>query len=250
MQTMQAIQVSRAGGNFEVVERPLPEPGPTEVRFKVEACGICHSDQLVKDGLWPGIPYPRVPGHEVMGRIDKVGSGITAWKAGQRVGVGGLGHLGIQFASKMGFKTIAISTGKDKEKLAPKLGASHYIDAAVADPAQQLQKLGGAYPILATAPSGKAIAPLVSGLTVRGKLLIVAAAPDPIEIAPISLLSGRAIAGCPSGAARDSHDTLEFSALSGVRPAIEVFPMLRVPEDHERMITGKVRFRAVLKMSS
>jgi D-arabinose 1-dehydrogenase-like Zn-dependent alcohol dehydrogenase len=334
---MTAVQVGRAGGDFEVVQRALPEPGPKQVRIKVEACGICHSDQLVKDGLWPGISYPRVPGHEVAGRIDKVGSAVTAWKVGQRVGVGwygghctecdrcragdfinclrgeitgissdggyaqfmvareqavaripetlkdvdagpllcagittfnalrnsgarsgdrvaiqgvgGLGHLAIQFASKMGFVTIGVSTGKDKEKLARELGAHHYIDAAAVDPAEAMQKLGGAHLILATAPSGKAIAPLVNGLTARGKLLIVAAAADPIAVVPVTLLSGRAIAGWPSGVAKDSEDTLDFSELRGVRPMIEVFPLSSVREAYERMITGKVRFRAVLKMN-
>jgi alcohol dehydrogenase/propanol-preferring alcohol dehydrogenase len=335
---MKAVQVSRPGGDFEVVERPLPEPGPSQVRIQVEACGICHSDQFVKEGLWPGITYPRVPGHEVAGRVDKVGSGVSAWKAGQRVGVGwhggncfacdrcrmgdfinceraqitgisfdggyaqylvapqealaripetlngveagpllcagittfnalrnsgarggdrvavqgvgGLGHLAIQFASKMGFRTIAISKGKDKEELARKLGATDYLDADTADPTEQLKKMGGAHVILATAPSSKAIAPLVNGLTVRGKLLIVAAAADALQIVPITLLSGRAIAGWPSGVAKDSEDTLDFSALRGVRPMIEVFPLARVREAYERMISGKVRFRAVLSMTS
>jgi D-arabinose 1-dehydrogenase-like Zn-dependent alcohol dehydrogenase len=338
MQAMKAVQVSRAGGALEVVERAVPEPGDNQVRIKVEACGVCHSDQLVKEGLWPGIRYPRVPGHEVAGHIDKVGRGVTAWKTGQRVGVGwhgghcfecdrcrvgdfinceqpqitglthdggyaeymvarqealarlpetlkeveagpllcaglttfnalrnsgarggdrvavqgvgGLGHLAVQFASRMGFVTIGISTGKDKEELARKLGATRYIDAATADAAEELRKMGGAHLILATAPSGKAIAPLVNGLAVRGKLLIVAAAADPIEILPITLLSGRAIAGWPSGTARDSEDTLQFSALSGVRPMIEIFPLARASEAYERMISGKVRFRAVLKMAT
>jgi D-arabinose 1-dehydrogenase-like Zn-dependent alcohol dehydrogenase len=291
---------------------------------------------MVKEGHWPGIQYPRVPGHEIAGRIDKVGSSVTAWKVGQRVGVGwygghcsecercrsgdfincakgeitgitsdggyaeymlarqeamvripetlnavdagpllcagittfnairnsgaragdrvaiqgvgGLGHLAIQFARKMGFVTIGVSAGKDKEKLARELGAHHYIDAAAGDPAKELQKLGGANLVLATAPSGKAIAPLVNGLTARGKLLIVAAAADSIEVVPISLLSGRSIAGWPSGSAKDSEDTLNFSETSGVRPMIEVFPLSKVREAYERMISGKVRFRAVLQM--
>jgi D-arabinose 1-dehydrogenase-like Zn-dependent alcohol dehydrogenase len=336
MPTTKAVQVGKAGGDFEMVERTLPEPGANQVRIKVEACGVCHSDHLIKDGLWPGIAYPRVPGHEIAGRIDKVGSGVTAWKAGQRVGVGwhgghcfecdrcrvgdfincdreqitglsydggyaeyvvarqeavarmpetlngveaapllcagittfnalrnsgarvgdrvavqgvgGLGHLAIQFASKMGFQTIGISVGKDKEELARKLGAAHYVDAATTDPAEALRKLGGAHVILATAPSGKAIAPLVNGLTKRGKLLIVAAASDPIEIVPIALLSGRSIAGWPSGAAKDSEDTLNFSALSGVRPMIETFPLAKAAEAYERMMAAKARFRAVLTM--
>jgi propanol-preferring alcohol dehydrogenase len=336
MPTMKAVQITRPGGDFQLVERPLPEPRPNEVRIKVDACGICHSDALVKEGHWPGIQYPRVPGHEVAGRIDKVGSAVSMWKAGQRVGVGwygghcaecdlcragdfincikaqitgissdggyaeymiarqeavarlpesfdavdagpllcagittfnalrnagarsgdrvaiqglgGLGHLGVQFASKMGFDTIGISNGKDKEKLARELGARHYIDAAATDPAQELQKLGGAHLILATAPSGKAIAPLVNGLTPRGKLLIVAAAADPIEIVSIALLSGKTIAGWPSGVAKDSEDTLVFSSQTGVRPMIEVFPLERAADAFARMMSGKVRFRAVLKV--
>jgi D-arabinose 1-dehydrogenase-like Zn-dependent alcohol dehydrogenase len=336
MATMKAVQVSRAGGALELVDRPIPEPGPNQVRIKVEACGVCHSDQMLKEGLWPGIKYPRIPGHEVAGRVDKVGSEVTVWKVGQRVGVGwhggncfvcdrcragdfincerqqitgfsydggyaqylvapqealaripetlsskeagpllcagittfnalrnsgarggdrvaiqgigGLGHLAVQFASKMGFETIAISVGKDKEELARKLGAARYIDAATADPAEELKKMGGAQVILATAPSGKAIAPLVNGLTVRGKLLIVAAAADPIQIVPIALLSGRSIAGWPSGVAKDSEDTLRFSALSGVRPMIETFPLAKAAEAYERMITAKARFRVVLTM--
>ena len=337
MQTMNAVQVSRAGGDFESVQRPVPEPAANQVRIKVEACGICHSDAMVKDGHWPGIQYPRIPGHEVAGRIDKVGSGVSAWKVGQRVGVGwygghcsecercragdfidcvnahitgitsdggyaeymlarqeavakipeglnavdagpllcagittfnamrnsgaragdrvaiqgvgGLGHLAIQFARKMGFVTIAVSTGKDKEKLARELGAHHYVDTTSGDPAKELQHLGGAHLILATAPSGKAITPLVNSLSARGKLLIVAAAADPIEIVPITLLSGRSIAGWPSGVAKDSEDTLNFSESSGVRPMVEVFPLSQAREAYQRMIAGKVRFRAVLKVA-
>jgi D-arabinose 1-dehydrogenase-like Zn-dependent alcohol dehydrogenase len=338
MQTMKAVQVGKAGGDFELVERPLPEPGPLQVRIKVEACGVCHSDSFVKEGLWPGIRYPRIPGHEVAGRIDKVGSSVTAWKAGERVGVGwygghctecdrcragdfmncvrgevtgissdggyaeymvarqqalaripealkdvdagpllcagittfnairnsgvrggdrvavqglgGLGHLGIQYARKMGFITIGVSTGKDKDKLARELGAQHYIDASAGDPAEALQKLGGAHLILATAPSGKAIAPLINGLTPRGKLLIVAAAVDPIPVVALHLLSGRSIAGWPAGVAKDCEDTLNFSSETGVRAMIEVFPLARVRDAYERMMSGKVRFRAVLKMAS
>lgn len=338
MQIMNVAQISRPGGEFELVQRPLPEPAANQVRIKIEACGVCHSDAMVKEGQWTGIQYPRIPGHEVAGQIDKVGSGVTAWRVGQRVGVGwygghcsecdrcrsgdfincvkahitgissdggyaeymlarqeavvripeslksvdagpllcagittfnalrnsgarsgdrvviqgigGLGHLAVQFARRMGFVTIGVSVGKDKEKLARELGAHHYIDAATADPAKELQALGGANLILATAPSGKAIALLVNGLTARGKLLIVAAAADPIEIVPITLLSGRAIAGWPSGVAKDSEDTLSFSASCGVAPMVEVFPLARVREAYERMITGKVRFRAVLKIGT
>lgn len=337
MQSMTAIQVSRPGGALEVVQRPLPEPAANQARIKVEACGVCHSDAMVKEGHWPGVAYPRIPGHEVAGRIDKVGSSVSMWTVGQRVGVGwygghcgecercragdfvncalaqitgitsdggyaeymlarqeavaripeslnavdagpllcagitvynamrnsgvragdrvaiqgvgGLGHLAIQYARKMGFVTIAVSSGKDKEKLARELGAHHYIDTAAGDAAKALQKMGGANLVLATAPSGKAITPLVQGLSPRGKLLIVAAAADPIEIVPITLLSGRAIAGWPSGVAKDAEDTLAFSDVSGVRPMVEVFPLSQASAAYERMITGKVRFRAVLDMA-
>jgi len=305
----------------------------------VEACGICHSDMLVKEGLWPGLQYPRVPGHEVAGRVDAVGDDVTQWKKGQRVGVGwhgghdfvcehcrggdfamcvnrkvtgidfdggyaeymiapaetlaaipdelaaeeagpfmcagvtvynalrnsgacagdvvavqgigGLGHLGIQYARQMGFKTVALGRGKDKEPLARKLGAHHYIDSDVADPVAELQKLGGARVILATAPSAKAISSVVEGLGVDGTLLIPAAPNDPLSISVMPLLMGRRqIAGWYSGTARDSQDTLEFSAMSGVHPMIERYPLSRVAEAYEQMHSGKVRFRVVLTMDS
>jgi D-arabinose 1-dehydrogenase-like Zn-dependent alcohol dehydrogenase len=334
---MQAVQVSKKGGNFEVVERPIPEPEPAQVRIKVEACGVCHSEQLVKEGYWPGITYPRVPGHEVVGRIDAIGSAVTAWQPGQRVGVGwhgghcfecdpcrkgdfincaqlhitgissdggyaqymlarqealarfpaaldvvsaapllcagittfnalrnsgaragdrvavqgigGLGHLGVQFAARMGFNTIAISTGKDKEELARKLGAATYIDAGSSNAAAELQKLGGAHLILATAPSARAMSSVIDGLMPRGKLLIVGAALEPMQVGPIALLSGRSIAGWPSGTARDSEDTLSFSLLTGVRPMIETFPLARAAEAYDHMMKGKARFRVVLTVA-
>jgi D-arabinose 1-dehydrogenase-like Zn-dependent alcohol dehydrogenase len=337
MQTMKAVQVGKAGGNLESVERPVPEPGPKQVRIKVEACGVCHSDQWVKDGLWPGITYPRVPGHEVVGRIDAIGSGVTAWQSGQRVGVGwhgghcfecdscrrgdflncakfhisgissdggyaqymlarqealarfptgldsvaaapllcagittfnalrhsgarpgdrvavqgigGLGHLGVQFAARMGFTTIALSSGKDKEELARKLGATIYIDAARADTVAELQKLGGAHVILATAPNAKAMSSVIDGLMPRGKLLIVGAAFEPMAVVPAGLLSGKSIAGWPSGTARDSEDALNFSLQTGVRPMIETFPLARAAEAYDHMIKGKPRFRVVLTMT-
>jgi D-arabinose 1-dehydrogenase-like Zn-dependent alcohol dehydrogenase len=337
MATMTAIQVSKAGGDFQQVERPIPEPAAGQVRIRVEACGVCHSDVLVKEGVWPGITYPRVPGHEIVGRIDAIGGGVSAWPAGERVGVGwhgghcfhcdpcrqgdfincqrlhitgisgdggyaqymiarqealarfpaaldaveaapllcagittfnalrnsgarggdrvavqgigGLGHLGVQFAARLGFITIAISAGKDKETLARKLGATHYIDAGRGDPAAALQKLGGAHLILATAPSARAIAPLVGGLTPRGKLLIVGADAEPMNIHPIALLSGRTVAGWPSGTARDSEDTLSFSQLQGVRPMVETFPLARAAEAYAHMLSGKARFRVVLTMA-
>lgn len=337
--TMKAAQISKAGGDFELVERDIPEPGPGQVRIKVEACGICHSDVLVKEGLWPGLQYPRVPGHEIAGRLDALGAGVTAWKKGDRVGVGwhgghdfvcdecrrgdfamcvnrkvtginhdggyaeymiapaealaaipnglsaeeagpfmcagvtvfnalrnsgarpgdvvavqgigGLGHLGVQYARKMGFQTVALGRGKDKEPLAKQLGAHHYIDSATVDTVAELQKLGGARVILATAPSAKAISDVVGGLGINGNLLIPAAPNDPLTVSVMPLLMGRRqISGWYSGTARDSQDTLEFSALSDVHPMIEKFPLSRVAEAYERMHSGKVRFRVVLTMGS
>src|ERR1700676_3082723 len=310
---MKAVQVSKPGGNLEIVERPTPQPGRGQVRIKVEACGICHSDALVKEGTWPGIQYPRVPGHEIAGSIDSVGTGVVGWSPGQRVGVGwhgghcghcescrrgdfvtcriaaqapgitydggyadymiapaealalipedlsaieagplmcagittfnalrhsgampgdlvavlgigGLGHLGVQFAVKMGFKTVAIARGTDKEPLAKQLGAWHYIDSQTQNPAEELSKLGGARIILATATSGKAMAAVVGGLGIDGKMIIVGAA-DPMEVAPTQLIGGRrSIGGWPSGRSIDSQDTLRFSALTGVRSMNEAFP--------------------------
>ena len=336
---MKAAQVGKAGGDFELVERDIPEPGPGQVRIKVEACGICHSDVLVKDGLWPGLQYPRVPGHEVAGRVDAPGAGVTAWMKGDRVGIGwhgghdfvcdqcrrgdftmcvhrkvtgidydggyaeymiapaealaaipnelpaeeaapfmcagvtvfnalrnsgarpgdvvavqgigGLGHLGVQYARKMGFRTVALGRGRDKEALAKKLGAHQYIDSSVADAAAEFQKLGGARVILATAPDAKAISSAVGGLGVDGNLLVPAAPNDPLTVGVFPLLMGRRqISGWYAGTARDSQDTLEFSVLSDVHPMIEKFPLNRVAEAYERMHSGKVRFRIVLTMGN
>jgi propanol-preferring alcohol dehydrogenase len=336
MATMKAIQVTRAKGPFELVERPIPEPGTGEVRIKVEACGICHSDVFVKDGLWPGITYPRIPGHEVSGYVDKVGREVNQWNSGDRVGIGwhgghcfqcelcrigdfincqkgkvagisydggyaeymvapqealarmpkgldlvksaplmcagvttynalrnsgarggdlvavqglgGLGHLAVQYASTMGFQTVVISGGNDKEKLARELGAHHYINYRDHPPAEELKKLGGAQVILATAPNSKAISSLVDGLTPRGKLLIVAAASDPLEVIPLSLISGRMVAGWPSGHAKDTEDTLNFSALTGILPMVELFSLNQASAAYEQMITNKARFRVVLQV--
>jgi len=334
---MKVAQINKPGGDFELVERDIPEPGSGQVRVKVEACGICHSDVLVKDGLWPGLQYPRVPGHEIAGHIDAVGSGVTNWKKGQRVGVGwhgghdfvcqqcrrgdfamcsnrkvtgidfdggyaeymiapaaalaaipdelpaeeagpfmcagvtvynalrnsgarpgdvvavqgigGLGHLGVQYARKMGFETVALGRGEDKQPLAKKLGAHHYLDSDVVDPVAELQKLGGARVILATAPSAKAISSVVEGLAVDGNLLIPAAPNDPLTIGVFPLIMGRRqISGWYSGTARDSQDTLEFSALSDVHPMIEKYPLSEVGKAYEQMHSGKVRFRVVLTM--
>jgi D-arabinose 1-dehydrogenase-like Zn-dependent alcohol dehydrogenase len=335
---MKAVQISKPGGNFEVVERPIPEPGRGQVRIKVEACGICHSDALVKEGMWPGIQYPRVPGHEIAGRIDKIGPDVTLWKPGQRVGVGwhgghcfecepcrrgdfvnckfekitaihfdggyqeymvapaeavaampddlpadeaapllcagitvynalrnsgalggelvavqgigGLGHLGIQYARQMGFRTVAIGRGGDKQALARKLGAHEYIDTTAGSPAEALQKLGGAKVILATAPDSKSMSALMDGVGANGKLLIVGAGFEPLTITPLQLIGGRrAIQGWASGTARDSEDTLQYSSLTGVRPMIERYPLEKAADGYQQMITGKARFRVVLTMS-
>jgi D-arabinose 1-dehydrogenase-like Zn-dependent alcohol dehydrogenase len=334
---MKSAQISKAGGAWELVERDIQEPGPRQVRVKIEACGICHSDMLVKEGWWPGLQYPRVPGHEIAGRIDAIGAGVSSWRVGQRVGVGwhgghcfvcercrrgdfsmctqrkitgidsdggyaefmvareealavipedlsaeeagpfmcagvtvfnalrnsgarpgdlvavhgigGLGHLGVQYARQMGFETVALGRGKDKAALAQKLGAHHYIDTVRSDAVAELQKLGGARVILATAPNAAAISGLVEGLGVDGTLLVPAAPSEPLTISVLPLIMGRrAVAGWYSGAARDSQDTLEFSSLHGVHPMIEKYPLSRVADAYEQMQSGKVRFRVVLTM--
>ena len=336
MATMRAAQISRAKGAFELVERPIPAPGPGTVRIKVEACGICHSDSIVKEGLMPGLQYPRIPGHEVAGQIDAVGPGVTQWTAGQRVGVGwhggycghcdaclrgnffacrtgqvtgltfdggyaeymiapesavallaaelpvadsapllcagittfnalrnsgaqagdlvailgigGLGHLGVQYAAKMGFRTVAIARGKDKEPLAKQLGASAYIDSSAQDPAAALQQLGGARVILATVTNGEAMSAVQGGLGINGTLLIIGAVPS-LSISSMQLLFGRqSVKGWYSGTSIDSQDTLAFSALTGVRSMNETFPLDRVTEAYDRMMSGKARFRVVLTM--
>jgi D-arabinose 1-dehydrogenase-like Zn-dependent alcohol dehydrogenase len=338
MSRMKAVQVTKPG-NLELVERPIPEPARNQVRIKIEACGICHSDALVKEGHWPGIQYPRVPGHEIAGRIDAVGANVTNWKPGQRIGVGwhgghdftcdacrrgnfincqnakitgisydggyaeyivvpaeavaaipddlpaaeaapllcagitvfnalrnsgaragdlvavqgigGLGHLGIQYARQMGFRTFAIGRGKDKEPLARKLGAVHFVDTAAGDPAEELQKFGGARVILATAPDSKSISAVVNGLSNNGKLVVVGASPEPITVTPIQLIGGsRSILGWASGTAKDSEDTMQFSVLTGVRPMIERYPLEKAADGYQQMITGKARFRVVLTMSA
>jgi D-arabinose 1-dehydrogenase-like Zn-dependent alcohol dehydrogenase len=338
MPAMKAVQISKPGGNFEVVERPIPQPGRDQVRLKVEACGICHSDELVKEGYWPGIQYPRVPGHEIAGRIDAIGPDVTLWKPGQRVGVGwhgghcfeceqcrrgdfvnckfekitaihfdggyqeymiapaeavaampddlpddeaapllcagitvfnalrnsgacagdtvavqgigGLGHLGIQYARQMGFRTVAIGRGADKQPLATKLGAHEYIDNAAGDQAQALQKLGGANVVLATAPDSKSMSELVNGLAPNGTLLVVGAGMESLSVTPLQLIGGKkSLKGWASGTARDSEDTLKFSSFSGVRPMIERYPLEKAADAYQQMISGKARFRVVLTMS-
>ncbi len=333
---MKAAQVTSPGGPFEIVEREIPQPGPGTVRIKVQACGVCHSDSLVKEGHMPGIQYPRVPGHEVVGVIDAVGAGVTNWHAGQRVGtgwhgghcgvcdncrrgdffacvtgqvtgltfdggyaqfmiapqsavallpddltpeeaaplmcagvttynalrnsdakpgdlvavlgLGGLGHLGVQFAAKMGFKTVAIARGADKEPLARQLGAVHYIDSQAEDPGTALQKLGGARVILATVTEGKAMSAAQGGLGIHGTLLVLGAAPS-ITLSALNLLQGRrSVKGWYSGTSIDSQDTLNFSSLTGVRSMNEMYPLEQVNEAYERMMSGKARFRVVLTM--
>ena len=336
MPKMRAVQVSQPGGAFETVEREIPVPGPGFVRVRVEACGICHSDALTKEGQWPGIEYPRVPGHEIAGVVDAVGPDVPLWSRGDRVGIGwhgghcgycdscrrgdfltcrlgvrvpgisfdggyedyvvaswgalaripdpltaveaaplmcagittfnslrhagafpgdlvavlglgGLGHLGVQFASKMGFDTVAIARGRDKEPLARQLGARLYIDSLEQDPAAELVRLGGARVILATVTSAPAMTAVIGGLGVDGKLLVVGAPHDPLQV-PAGLLIGgrRSIAGWPSGRSIDSQDTLAFAARTGVRSMNEIFPLERVAEAYERMMSGGARFRVVL----
>jgi D-arabinose 1-dehydrogenase-like Zn-dependent alcohol dehydrogenase len=336
MSKMHAVQVTRANGPLEIVEREIPEPAQGSVRIKIEACGICHSDSVTKEGIWPGIRYPRVPGHEIAGIVDAIGAGVAGWKEGQRVGVGwhgghcgycdscrrgdfvtcqiapqipgiaydggyaeymvvpagalalipdglsavdagplmcagvttfnslrnsgarpgdlvavlgigGLGHLGIQFAAKMGFRTVAIARGMDKEPLARKLGASSYIDSKAQDPAAELLKLGGAKVVLATVTNGDAMSAVLGGLGVNGKLIVLGAAAEPLQVPGLLLLLGRrSILGWPSGSSIDSQDTLAFSKLTGVRAMTEVFPLERAAEAYEHMMSGKARFRAVL----
>ena len=334
---MKAAQIPKAGADFEIVEREIPTPVPGQVRIKVQACGVCHSDVFTKEGLWPGIQYPRVPGHEVAGIIDELGPDVSAWKKGQRVGVGwhgghdgtclscrrgdfrnclnqkvagisydggyqqymvapvealaaipeslsdvdaapllcagittynalrhsgampgdlvavlgigGLGHLAIQFANKFGYKVAAISRGSENAPLAKKLGASVYIDSKSTNAAEALQKLEGAQVILATAPSSKAMSELIDGLGPNGKLVVIGATFDPIEVTPIQLISGsRTIQGWAAGTPADSEDTLRFAELTGVRPMIETYPLEKAAEAYARMMSGNAQFRVVLTM--
>src|SRR5438876_2036710 len=320
MTTMRVAQIPGPKRPFEIVERPVPQPTPGTVRIKVSACGVCHSDALVKEGLWPGIQYPRVPGHEVAGAIDAVGEGVTHWKVDQRVGVGwnggycgrcdncrrgnlfacetqqvtgisfdggygeymiapatamcaglttfnalrnsgarsgdvvavlglgGLGHLGVQYAAKMGFNVVAIARGKDKEPLARQLGAAIYIDSQSQDPAAELQELGGASVVIATATAGAAMSAVVGGLAPNGTLMVIGAA-ESLQLSPVVLIGGqRSVKGWYSGMSIDSEDALAFSARTGVQSMNETFPFERVNEAYERMMSGKARFRVVLTM--
>ncbi len=339
MPTMRAVQVTRANGALELVEREIPSPPAKHVRIRVQACGICHSDMFTKLGAFPGIQFPRVPGHEIVGLIDAVGADVPDWKAGMRVGVGwhgghcghcsscrrgdfitcssgripgitydggyadymiapfealaavpdelsaaeaapllcagittfnalrhsgagpgdvvailgigGLGHLGLQFAAKMGYRTVAIARGRDKQPLARQLGAAQYIDSTSEDVAAILTRLGGARVILATATDSKSMSGAVGGLGVDGKLLVVGASMEPIEVPPLALIPGRrSISGWPAGTASDSEDTMAFSVLAQIRQMIESFPLERAPEAYERMLSGKARFRVVLAMDA
>ena len=333
--TGRAIQVPAAGGAFEVVQREFPDPGPGHVRIRVQACGVCHSDSITRFGLFPGIAYPRVPGHEVAGVVDAVGADVPLFKIGQRVGlgwhgghcnycipcrrgdfvlcengqisgitfdggyadyviapsnalalvpdelsdadaapllcagittynslrhseakpgdtvailgIGGLGHLGVQFAAKSGYRTVAVARGQDKAPLAKRLGAHHYIDSTTQDVAAELQKLGGATVILSTLTDAKSLEVAVNGLGLNGKLIIVGVPEKPFEVNVLSLIMGnRAIAGWASGTGMDSEDTLNFSALAGVRPMVETYPLEQAAEAFDRMMSGKARFRVVL----
>ncbi len=333
--TGRAVQVSAAGGDFQVVQREFPEPGPGHVRIRVQACGVCHSDSLTQQGIWPGIQYPRVPGHEIAGVLDAVGPEVPVFKTGQRVGlgwhgghcnycnpcrrgdfilcenqqisgidydggyadyvvapanaialiphdlnnveaapllcagittfnalrnsgarpgdtvvilgIGGLGHLAVQYAAKSGYRTVAVARGQDKGPLAKQLGAHIYIDSTTQDPAKELLKLGGAQIILSTLTSAKALEWALDGLALAGKLIVVGAPDGPITINPFPLLLGRrTVAGWPSGTGMDSEDTLNFSALTGVKPMTEVYPLEKAAEAYDRMMSGKARFRVVV----
>lgn len=337
MPTMKAVQVSKPGGDFELVEREIPRPGPGQVRIRVQACGVCYSDSFTKDGSAPGIKYPRVPGHEIAGAIDDVGPGVVGWRKGERVGVGwhggqdgtcpacrrgdfgncasgivcgisydggyqeymvapveavarvpesldvaeaaplmcagvttfnalrhsgagpgdlvaiqgigGLGHLGVQFARKFGYRVAAVGRGAQTQALAKQLGADVYIDSAAADAATELQKLGGARAIVATAPSGKAMSALIPGLGPNGSLVVVGVSADRLEVAPMSLIAGcKRVQGWLSGIPADSEDALRFAEATGVRPRIERYPLARAAEAYARMMSGKAEFRVVLTM--
>ena len=339
MPKMRAVLVTRPGGPFELVEREIPQPGPRQVRVRVQACGLCHSDSLTKEGHWPGIKYPRVPGHEIAGVIDAVGAEVPRWKYGQRVGVGwlgsycgycescrrgsfvtcanqlisgitmdggyqeyvvapfeglalipdklspvdagplmcagittfnslrnsgtragetvavlgigGLGHLGVQFASKMGFRTIAIARGTDKEALARQLGAHDYIDSQAGDVAEALQRLGGAKIVLATATNADAMAATIGGLSLDGRLIVLGADFKPIQLVTAGLIGRRTgIYGWPSGSSIDSEDTMRFSARTGVRPMTETFPLEKATEAYEHMMSNKARFRVVITVEN
>src|SRR5437867_2232719 len=252
MAPMKVVQVPKAGADFQIVEREIPTPGVGQVRVKVQACGVCHSDVFTKEGAWPGIQYPRVPGHEVAGITTFNAlrhSGALASDLVAVQGIGGLGHLGIQFANKFGYNVAAIGRGSENAALAKKLGASLYIDSKATNAAAALQELGGAQVIVATAPSSKAMSELIDGLGPNGKLMVIGATFDPIEVTPVQLISGsRTIQGWASGTPTDSEDTLRFAELTGVRPMIETYPLEKAAEGYARMMSGNAQFRVVLTM--
>lgn len=333
--TGRSMQVPAAGGAFQLVQKEFPEPGPGQVRIRVQACGVCHSDSLTKEGLWPGLQFPRAPGHEIAGVIDAVAPDVPLFKPGRRaglgwhgghcnycnpcrrgdfilcenqpisgihydggyadyviapanalalmpddladadaapllcagittfnalrnsgarpgdtvaiLGIGGLGHLAVQYAAKSGYRTVAVARGQDKGPLAKQLGAHIYIDSTTQDPAKELQKLGGANIILSTVTSAKALEWVIDGLAPAGKFIVVGAPDAAITISPFPLLLGRrTVAGWPSGTGMDSEDTLNFSALTGIKPMIETYPLEQAEEAYTRMMSGKARFRVVL----
>ncbi|MFZ0089812.1 MAG: alcohol dehydrogenase [Solirubrobacteraceae bacterium] len=335
MAKMRAVVVKTAGGDLELEERDVPEPGFGEAVVRVHACGVCHSDMFAKEGGYPGVSHPLVPGHEIGGVVDSLGDGVRGWEVGQRVGVGwfggncghcewcrrgwlmdcenmeipgitvdggyadyvlvkasamaampddlstqdaapllcaglttynalrtsgarggdrvavlgvgGLGHLGVQFASKLGFETVAVARGAEKEELARRLGAHHYIDSTAGDPAEALQALGGVDIILSTVTAAGAMGAVFGGLRPRGRLIVVGAAMEPIPVPAGALIAGaKTITGHASGTSRDSEDTLDFSVLTGVRPMIETLPLERAAEAYEKMLSGDARFRMVL----
>jgi D-arabinose 1-dehydrogenase-like Zn-dependent alcohol dehydrogenase len=332
--TMRVMQVGERSGDFQLVERAVPAPGPGEALVQVEACGICHSDMFAKEGLYPGVTFPVVPGHEVAGTVAALGAGVQGWTGGQRVGVGwfggncgyctpcrrgqliacrnmdvpgvsmdggyaeyvlvragalasipdelsaaeaaplmcagvttynalrhtearagdlvavlglgGLGHLGVQYAAKMGFRTVAVARGTEKKALAEELGAHHYVDSTATDPGEELTRLGGATVVLSTITNGDAVAACIPGLGVHGSLVVVGAAEQPIEVSPAALIGGETITGHASGTSIDSEDTLAFSALSGVRARIETVPLEQAADAYAKMLSGDARFRMVL----
>lgn len=317
---MKAIEIPRRGGAFELVERPTPEPTPDQVLLRVEACGVCHGENVAIQGHMPGVKYPVVPGHEIIGVIEKLGASVTGWKAGQRVGVGwsgggdkvtglsvdggyaeytvasraalvaipeglspvdaaplmcagvttfsalraskakmgdtvavqgvgGLGHLAIQFARRAGFRTVAISRGPDKEALSRELGAHEYIDSLAGDVGKALQKLGGAKVVIATAPSASAISAAVGGLARDGEVVIVAGAGEKLDLTPMQLLRRNAIRGWVGDGPSDIVDTLRYSVLTGVKTKVEAFPLERAGDAYEAMMKATVRFRAVLQIA-
>ncbi|MFN2461147.1 MAG: alcohol dehydrogenase [Candidatus Velthaea sp.] len=337
---MHAVAVPSAhDARLEYVERERPEPSTGTVRLRIAACGICHSDVLTVRNAWPGISFPRVPGHEIAGTIDALGAGVTGWREGDRVGVGwhgghdgtcercrrgdfltcenmrvpgiaydggyaeyaivpavalaripaelpfaeaaplmcagvttfnalrhsvagpgdlvavlgigGLGHLGVQFAAKMGFRTVAVARGKDKEELARRLGAAHYVDSAAVNPGAELERLGGAKVILSTITSGKAIEPVIAGLGFDAQLLVVGTADEPLALNTAAMIGKRqSVKSWPSGTCVDSEDAMNFSVLTGVHAMIETMPLAEAPQAFARMMSGAARFRMVLTMEN